>query len=261
MLDNTFYFTDEEYDVFKLEKQNSISKETRDIRDSVKEKLLKLDKELSRFIVKNGYDLHTHYNPQNTVSSTRPNVFNKGMVNWLGIRYGKSEPAIKALNEFAESKADKSGFQKYACLQLDIVDTGVDIGIYFAVPHDSIDRMIVHQYLDNDQDGEYTEKLIKCISTLKGYGYKWSVSYKEVENYKEVWKEAVFDIDSNDAEKFIEFFNKYDREGAYSSMLQHYPRYDDRIKSDKIVLECEKIFSQLYELYQLMTYHAKKVEG
>ena len=145
---NDYYFTDEDYDLFIEEKQTQNGNVIREDRKIAQEKLLDLNsKLLPKLQIEGHMDLHNHKNPDNITSLIFPCVYNKGMVNWIGVRYGKHKDFIALLNEMLPKyptynkygermpvKDTKRGFQKYACMQVNIGYTGVDVGMYHAVP-------------------------------------------------------------------------------------------------------------------------------
>lgn len=248
---NNYYFDELDFNTFEESKVTLNTKDIRDARKRVKGKLLDLNDELLQVLRQAKLDLHNHSNPNNITSLIQPCEYNHGKVNWLGIRYGRSASAIAELNFGLgkDEKDEKLGFQKYSCMQVNICYDGVEVGLYHAVPADSVDRWNLHEHID---DTELQTKLINEIRNLQGYGYKWIVSDKIGNRYE-------FDFDNRKAEEFISFYKEYDKDGCYSSMLMHFPRWDERIQSSNLVMTCYKIIEQLYNLYQLIIW--KKKEG
>ena len=61
MIDNTnYYFTDDEYDVFKEDRQTSALKPEMDMRRRIRQKLLDLNEEILPIIKEKGWNLHNH---------------------------------------------------------------------------------------------------------------------------------------------------------------------------------------------------------
>ena len=57
------------------------------------------------------------------------------------------------------------------------------------------------------------------------------------------------------AEDYISWYKANDRDVCYSSMLVHFPRYDERINKDNIANTSIEIFEQLYDLYKLLSWN------
>lgn len=246
-----WYFTDDDYNVFERSRQVKNGKEEKEDRCVVQDKLLELNRNLLPKLYKAGMDLYNHPNKKNITSQTVPCEYNKGHVSWLGVRYGKSEKHLSLLNyglTYAD-KDDKLGFQKYACMQVDVCYSGVDIGIYHAVPNDALDRAYLHENIDNIAD-----KIINELNKIRFKGYKWSIWNPVIE------EEVVFDFDNVDPKDFINWYKQNDKVGTYSSMLVHFPRNDERISADNLEDTCFKIFSELYSLYQLLSWQPNKIK-
>lgn len=256
-----FYFDEKDYDTFLPEKQSLRSKDVMDARKVVQQKLLDLNKEVLPILQKMHLDLHNHYNPNNITSVIMPCDFNKFKVNWLGVRYGRSKRQLSQLNYglSAYNKEDKDdilGFQKYACMQINIDNAGVDVGMYFAVPHGSVDREYLRQVILDDLKYPIIEELQK----LKGFGYVWSLWNTNIDKQlipdfsciNPISPESSFSIDHQDVKEFPEWWYKNDVDGCYSSMLVHFPRWDERISKDNIVETCVRVISHLYDFYTLI---------
>ena len=263
MVDNTnYYFTDEEYDVFKEERQTSSLKPEMDMRRQIRQKLLDLNDEILPIIKERNWNLHNHYKKSNVTSMIVPNEMNKGRVNWLGIRYGKSKSELAELNYGIDytDKQDKLGFQKYTCMQINVSYTGFEAGIYFAVPHDSVDRGYLIDKID-----DLKPQIVDELYNLKGYGFKWSVwntnidAQNSVPDFGYADPENTFDFDAQDPEDFIDWWKKNDVDGCYSSMLMHFPRHDARISEDNIVNTIIDVFAKLYDFYNIISWHPKVV--
>lgn len=254
-----FYFNEKDFDTFLPEKQQLRSKEVMDARKVVQQKLLDLNKEVLPRLQDKKLDLHNHYNPNNITSVIMPCDFNKYKVNWLGIRYGRSKRQLSQLNYGLssykkEDKEDLLGFQKYACMQINVSSAGVDVGMYFAVPHGSVDRDYLRQVILE----ELKQPIINELEKLKGYGYVWSLwntniaKQTSLDYERQKSPESLFDIDYRDVADFPKWWYENDVEGCYSSMLVHFPRWDERIANKNIVETCVRVIEQLYDLYTLI---------
>ena len=234
-----YYFTDSDFDTFKDEYWNKNTRELREKRLIVQEKLLDINKDLLPLLRKNGLNLSNHYKDEFITSLTYPCNYNHFCVNWIGVRYGRGKKELKALNyNCRELEEHIRGYQKYACLQVNIVSDGVDVGIYHAVPNESVDRGYVHEQIGANPD--YVAKLIEEIKKIQGLGFEWRVGNE------------VFDFDNQEAEDFIKFYETYDIPGTHSSLLYHFPKWDERIKEENMIESFYKKINQLYDLYQIL---------
>lgn len=259
---NSLYFTDEEYDIFAEKYQNERTLYTESIRKGIQEKLLDLNKNLLELIKERKLELFNHSKQQNITSLIFPCVFNKGRVNWLGVRYGKHPADIKELNQSIgkDERDAKLGFQKHACMQINVGFNGVEIGIFHAVPNDAVDRWYLHEHIEKN-DTDLIDAINKKLDELKGFGYEWNIWDTNLEGVElpdfggTNLPEKTYRFDVENAEDFITWFSKNDRDGCYSSMLVHFPRYDARVNKDNIENTCIEIFEQLYDLYKLLSWN------
>lgn len=255
---NDFYFTDEDYETFTKENAVLNTSVIRERRKRVQEKLLDFNRDvLYPKILQGNLNLAIHSNPEHITSLSYPCAFNQYRVDWLGIRYGRNSRDIQELTEIMKmytshrerraSEDPKLGFQKYACLQVNVCSTGVEVGIFHSVPNEAVDR--THMQNVVRYDDELQEKIIEELRKIKGYGYIWTIGNSE-ENH-------IFDVDSERPEDFIAFYRNYDREGMWSQMLKHFPKYDERITEDKLAETCYDIIEQLKPLYELVIWKRK----
>lgn len=252
---NNFYFTDEDYDIFASELQQERNKDLEHKRKEVQKKLLDLNDEILKEIRNSGLELYNHAKPKNITSLIFPCMYNKGKVTWIGVRYGKHPVDIKELNKFlGKTETDtKLGFQKHACMQINVGYSGVDIGIFLAVPYGAVDRWYLQEHLrDNDED--MINKINAEIEKIKGYGFEWNIWNTELEDTDKS-PEAIYKFDVENTEDFISWFKRNDCDGCYSSMLVHFPRYSEKINKDNIVETTVNIFKQLYNLYKTISWN------
>ena len=249
------YFNDCDYELFKLENQDKNTKELRKGRKQVQDKLLELNEDLKLRVM--NYNLHPHWKRENITSLLFPCEYNHGKVNWIGLRYGRSKREIALLNKGRESTDPFLGFQKYNCFQIDISIDGLDMGIYHSVPNDAVDRMYVREHIE---EFGFQLELKRILPTLLGYGYKFSVGQLGAVSNK--WETQVFEFDScyekDIVKEFTEFYKTYVTDGTHSSLLYHYPRYDDRI-TQKELIEYEFInhIERLYPLYDQLSWSVR----
>lgn len=250
------FFVDKDYETFNEEYTKLNTKEIRGRRKEVQEKLLEINSDVKKFIL-DKYNLHNHWKNANITSLLFPCEYNHGIVNWLGVRYGRSKRDIMLLNSGRELTDEYWGFQKYNCFQLDISRTGIDIGIYHSVPNDSIDRAYVREQL-NKNNINFINNLSSEIEKLQGYDYKFEVSCLNKEIDK--WENKTFSFDNfkkeNVGQEFIKFYRENCIDRTYSSILYHYPRKDNRIK-DKESIEKELLMhiDLLYPLYKVISWN------
>ena len=235
-----FYFNFLDYETFFIRNQTRDDIEIRERRKSVQDKMLAIHKKIYKMIKKMG--IECHWRTENITSLINPCIFNKGMVGWMGIRYGKTKNEVTALNFNAEDST--IGFQKHACLQYCIIPSGFEINLFLAVKHDAIDRAYMHENLKKLQP-----KIEKEIYKLKGYGMKWEIYDEEMDEY------FIFDIDNEDEDTFCEYFKKNDKDGRESFLKLFYEADDIRIESiDNICNEIIKYLKILLPLYNTMVY-------
>ena len=147
------------------------------IRKQVQDKLLELNKDILKEIQNKKLELFNHANPKNTTSLTFPCWYNKGKVNWLGVRYGKHPADIRDLNKIVGARDiddPKYAFQKHACMQVNVGYNGVDVGIFHAVPNEAIDREYLHEHIDKN-DTKLLDAILNKLESIKGYGYVWNI--------------------------------------------------------------------------------------
>lgn len=243
-----YYFNFHDYEI--LFPRNSCRDDViiRKQRKNLQDKILYIHNNIYNQIKK--LKLYCHWRKDNITSQIRPCVFNKGKVNWIGVRYGKSEDEVRALNEGVQSRDEELGFQKHACLQFSISSDGFEVNLFHAVSHDAIDRDWVHKKLLNK---EYREALVKEIKRLKGRNLVWKI-------YDSVSDTLIseFQIDEKAPDDFIKFYIDNDMDGR-ESFLAYFLRPDSPELKDintisKMIIE--KITLML-PLYKIMAFRLK----
>lgn len=242
-----YYFTFPDYETFFKRNERRDDKAIRDQRKVVQNKLLAIHDNIYSKIKKLG--VNCHWNPNNVTSLIRPCEINKGKVNWLGIRYGKTKKEVDSVNQcLGENEKDEiKGFQKHGCLQFCIVPNGFEINLFLAVRHEAIDRAYVQEKIN-----QLEPKITKEISKLQGYGMTWEIYNEVTEEYH------CFEIDSEKAEDFCKFLKKYDRDGCESFLRLFYPANDKVLfDKDSISKEIIKYITMLKPLYNTMVWRPK----
>lgn len=243
-----YYFNEKDYEIFEDKNISSIRPEIIAQRKIVQQKLYDINDNIKdRLEEKN---LHNHWRNENITSLIYPCAFNFGKVNWLGIRYGRSKREVNELNCNLDIRSkERKGFQKHACFQINIEKQGIAIGLYHAVAEGAVDRMFLHQFID-----EKKETIINRITELQGCGFVWSIWDKIGNNYK-------FDFDSNNPEDFIKFYKENDMDGRTSYLLYLIPKKDKRIKEQTDIENiCLDIIDLLYDLYNDIIWKGKGTE-
>lgn len=245
MLEN-YYFNEKDYEIFDENNVSSIRPEILEQRKIVQQKLYDINDNIKDELLKK--NLHNHWRNENITSLIYPCVFNLGKVNWLGIRYGRSKREVNQLNcNLGANSKERKGFQKHACFQINIESKGIAIGLYHAVAEGAIDRMFLHEYIDDKKD-----ILIREIEKIQGYGFVWDIWDKQGNNYR-------FEFDNHKPEEFIDFYKKNDTDGRTSFLLYLIPKKDKRIKTQEGIEEISlEIIDILYDFYNEIIWKEKK---
>ncbi|MDU2489945.1 MAG: phospholipase D family protein [Clostridium celatum] len=232
------YFKFEDYEVFFDRNSTLDTIDINERRKIVQDKLLEINSQIYKEVKK--LNIYHHWRPSNITSLTIPCSYNNGRVDWLGIRYGKSEPEVKRLNQGA-LKGEELGFQKHACLQISINAHNFVVSLFHAVKNDAIDRGYLRENIN-----KLKEEILDELKKLKGQGYCWYIG------------DEYFDIDNMNTEKFIEFYKKNDEEGK-DSYISRYFKPDSEVLKDKDSLSKYIIqeFNKLIPLYNLITLRFK----
>lgn len=105
------FFEEVDFETFNEEYIKSRTKEIENRRKKIQEKLLDINSDVRNVLIKK-YDLHNHWKTEHITSLLFPCEYNHGVVNWIGIRYGKSKAKINLLNEGKEKKDEVWGISK-----------------------------------------------------------------------------------------------------------------------------------------------------
>ncbi|SCH48847.1 Predicted HKD family nuclease [uncultured Clostridium sp.] len=235
-----YYFKYSDYETFftRNEKKDDIS--INKCRAEVKEKILEIHKNIYSKVKKLG--INCHWRKDHITSLIRPCTYNYGKVDWLGVRYGKTESEIKVLN-MGTDKGEGLGFQKHACIQYAISADVFEVNLFHSVPNDAFDRSTIYERLKNDR---FRNSIENELSNLKGHGFIWTIN------------EKTFDIDKDDISQFHKFYISNDCEGKFSSLSKVFNPDDEEIKSlDSICDIVYKYIEMLIPLYNLVSYRLK----
>lgn len=234
-----YLFNEEDYETFSNENLHSKDVEINNRRNMVRAKLIDIHLDIED-VIKN-LDLNPHWNKRNITALPyiTPRTETTG-VNWIGLRYGRDKKTIKSMTADLPKVSDEDqefSFLKFQCIQVGISYEGMGISLFHSNPSNSFDRGYLHDNLKNDL--KLQDKIIQEINKLKGYGIKWYTG------------EHCFDIDKEESNKFIEFYDKYDEYNTYSFAEIVIPRWDARLKKDVInntVTDYVDLLTSLYEV-------------
>ena len=234
-----FYFKYEDYEVFFPRNQERADSNIMKRREKIKNKMLKIHNKVYNSVKK--FNLDCHWRDENITSLIKPSVYNKGKVNWLGVRYGKNKKEVQILDKGTN---ENYGFHKNACLQFVIHKNGFIISLFHAVEKNAVDREYMHDRL---YESKFINNLEREINNLKGHGFVWNIIGSD--------NSQLFDIDKRNTKKFISFYKKYDCKGKESYLSYSVKPDDNDIKDIKSI---EKLvinkFSLLIPLYNLITF-------
>ena len=233
-----YYFTFSDYETFFSRNECKEDNIIRSSRLEVKHKILDIHKSIYRKV--KALDIDCHWNPNNITSLIRPCQYNKGRVAWLGVRYGKNEYEIKELKTNLTNKDEELGFQKHACIQYAIGSYGFEVNLFHSVPHDAVDRGVMHKRL---MDKVYRKKIEDELRKLRGHGFYWDIDGEQ------------FSIDNDDISTFYDYYISNDCEGKFSSLCKFFEPDDIEIKDKKSICDVvNKYVELLIPLYNLVSF-------
>lgn len=246
-----YYFTQEDYETFNSVNSKKNNKEINNKREIVKDKLLKLNKEIIEELEKN-YSLYNHWKKTNIIapSGARPNRWNNFSLDWLGIRYLRKE--IKEIVSFMKQNRDDEddfGANKFTCFQINISyeeeTPYFEIGIFHSVPNLAYDKEKVIENL-KDNKNQIRKSFETALENLKGQKLKFRSDNKQTSLLSE------FDIDSENSKNFCDWYLEKVKDKCYSNIMFKYKPNDVRIKTKddikKLILKDIKVLKPLYDL-------------
>lgn len=232
-----YYFKYEDYELLFPRNMSKEDTNIKKYRENLREKILEIHNLIYKDIKKLG--VNCHWRKENISSLIRPCVYNKYSVDWMGVRYGKTEQEVKGLN-VGLSKDEELGFQKHACIQYAISPYGFEVNLFHSVPKEAIDRDYMHKKL---MDYDFRKNVEKELYKLKGHGFTWNIN------------EQKFSLDSDDMSKFCDFYLENDCDGKFSSLSILFKPNDDEIKDLNSICEIVKNYvKMLIPLYNLISY-------
>lgn len=213
-------------------------------RDTVRKKLLELNKHLKSQVKQ--YNLHNHWasgrSPEFITSQIVRSEYNHNRLSWICVRYGKHKK--NAIIEGSPAERYES-FIKHACMQVSIVGDGVQVGLFHATANKAIDRNHLHNNIDKLKD-DINREIVK----LRGEGLVWHIY--DPDSDKSVQK---FKIDDEDPNSFVDFYKSYDRDGYESFCIYHMnPNDNHLITKESIIWVAKDKISKLHPLYKLITW-------
>lgn len=239
-----YFFTFQDYETFFSKYQITDDPIIRSRRDNVRKKLFELNNVLKQDLSK--INLHNHWGslryPELITSQIDRSNYNHNRLSWICLRYGKHKKNAKIGNGMSDRY---ESFIKHACMQVSIVEEGVQIGLYHATAYGAIDRDYLKGNIDRLKDDIQLE-----ISRLKGEQFVWHIYDPKTD--KSIQS---FIIDQEDPKAFIDFYKTYDTEGYESFCIFHMPPHDDNLKSKaSLVRIAKEKITKLHPLYQLITW-------
>lgn len=233
-----YYFTFSDYETFFKRNESKEDNIIRNSRLEVKYKILDIHHSIYKKV--KSLDIDCHWNPNNITSLIRPCKYNKGKVEWLGVRYGKNEYEIKELNNNLTNKDEELGFQKHACIQYAIGASGFEVNLFHSVPNDAVDRGVIHNRL---MDKSYRKKIENELRKLRGHGFYWNIDGER------------FSIDNDDINTFYEYYIRNDCEGKFSSLCKFFEPDCIEIKDKNSICDVvTKYIEILIPLYNLVSF-------
>lgn len=246
--EDDFIFTQEDYEVFKVENR---FKETTDIgnkRRNIQKKLLEINKQLSPELCKLGFELSTHYSSRNTTSLPYINATTPRLegINWLGLRYGITTTKAKELGfPITGGKNKISSFLEHQCFQVNVVEWGVEIGLFHSNKTGTYDNAYITKQLENNNE-DVIKNIVQVVKSLK---------YVPVKFY---FGDKVFNPTTDKAEDFIQFYISNNELGTYKTCVAQFSRLDPCLLKDNFVNTCKYYINALYDLYNALSYRKEK---
>lgn len=238
-----YIFDNSDFETFKGENKFKTDTEINARRKIVQDKLKKIHEQLHIKLLANKINLSEHYSKKNLTSLPYNNITTPRDtgVDWLGIRYGISESEAKKQGVDITGKNKISGFLEHQCMQINVAEDCVEIGLYHSTKNGTFDDAYIRKRLANN-DKALEEEIIDAIKKMYGCGLVWHIGEKR------------FEIDNNNPSDFIEFYKNNDYPGLYSKCTVEIPKFDIRITEENFVDTCLFYISKLYPMYLTLSY-------
>ncbi|MDR9855632.1 phospholipase D family protein [Paenibacillus sp. VCA1] len=241
---DSYYFTFQDYETLFPKYHSSESPIIRKRRDEVRRKLLNLNDILKYELVK--LNLHNHWasskNPKWTTSQIEPSSYNHDRVSWICVRYGKHKKNALLGGGSAEHY---ESFVKHACMQVTVVEDGIQIGLFHATANGAIDRNYLRSKIDSLRDEIHYQ-----IAKLRGEQLVWHIYDPKANRTIRSFK-----IDEENPNDFVDFYKKYDAEGYESFCISQLQPDDENLKTVSTIVQIAKgKIEKMHPLYRLITW-------
>lgn len=261
------FFEKEDYEIFNSKNNKLNTSVVKAKRNDIKQKLLELHHDIVTDYIWNQYGLHAHEKPENITSVDYPMMMNQYTVGWMGLRYGRSAPDIKVLNDalgitWKTQEDKKYGFQKYNNFEICLHYDCMMMGLFHSTRYDGVDRSQIYPLI-RDMDVNFLSKLEKILQDLQGYGFVFRSYGKDEKGQDEC---AEFHFDKYYPEDLITNFRSYyikycnaEYQGYTNMLMRIYPIYDKRIQTkEQIIAEFFDVIDHLLPLYHLFSWKPNK---
>jgi hypothetical protein len=241
-----YYFKYEDYETFFPRNFKETGVLISGKRKMVQVKMLAIHDQLYSSIKPLG--IACHKDKDYITSVIFPCKYNHYSVGWLGVRYGKTPREVDVLKADKDKNDGAYSFQKHGCLQFSIGSEGFDVNLFLAVRHDAVDRLYLHQKLD-----ELKPRIESELRKLRGEGMEWVIWDTEAN------QSITFDVDNNSPAAFCDFFEANDQDGRESYLRKFYAPYDEiLISKDAICTEVLRVMKLLLPLYNTVVWRPEK---
>lgn len=240
-----YYFNFNDYEIFFPRNSKRDDEIIQKRRKNIQDKMLAIHNQIYPTIRKMG--INCHKKEDNITSMIKPSMFNKFSVDWLGVRYGKTQREIELINSGIKKGDEEYAFHRNGCLQYSIGAEQFDINLFLAVKHNAVDRSYLHENLKR-----LKPDIISELEKLRGYGMQWVIT----KSYDDTQR---FDIDIESPTSFCDFFSKYDADGCESLLQNTYAPDNEILKNiDTICDEVTEKVKLMLPLYNTIVWRPDK---
>lgn len=244
-----YLFTEDDYKTFSRKYCFDDSIDANRRRSIVQNKLKTIHTDISKSLLDNNLEISQHYNQRNLTSLPFINATTSKAegINWMGLRYGITASKAKELGFPITGKDKISSFLDHQCFQIDIFDSGIQIGLFHSTKNGTFDSAYIEKQLKSNNI-ELISAINNEVNNLKGLGLCWEIGDK------------VFNIDAQDSNTFCDFYIHNIQPGIYVKCVINIPKYDIRLTKDNIASTCEFYINQLYDLYKILSWNKNNKE-